>query len=681
MNIFTPSSNNGGLLLDYTHYIDPTEGSPEDIGKGVLDSVNESTGISVSDMVDMMVRSKMGYKVEEQQAAITNLNIQMTALNTFKSTMTAFNSNTISALDNPSALTSYTVSNSDQSSVSATVGNSGLDQSVDLSLDVNQVAQPQTLMTSGVADPYAPLDPGTMVIEFGSYSSGSFSVNDSMSSIAITIENPMNLHDVADQINSQTNDIEADVVKGEDGTYSLALMGTKTGENAEMKISTTGGGTNDMFSYNGADTPTMKETQSGLDAKYVLNGVPMTSSTNSVSHMGVDLTLLSETDKTVKIASEPNTAGVSENVKNFVTNYNTMMEEFNLFTEMVPDVNFIGSLYGTSIADDIEQELDAMWSKIDQSGLSMSELGISVNPDGTLYLNESQLSKNLEEDPNLAKDILGSTAELSNSDSYTIVDMGETIDGEHEIIVDTPPQQAVLKTGTLTDPTSFASDTPIDLVLGGEEVTVTIPAGDYTAAELAASMNNQIKIAGIDDYSVTVTNNNELQFKSADYGTLEYVEIKTNVPELGLTDTMKGSGDDVKGYIDGNRFIGDGTTIVSSADGSDGLKIEVDPDSLVLNDPITLTSKKGALTHIDQTINTLIDPLDGIITKELNYMELDLDASASSSLVSELEELENQQQMWYDFYSDYYSSLSSSLAALDETQNFLDVMFGDDSSD
>lgn len=681
MNIFSPTNVNNGILVDFRHYIDPSEANGSDIGKGVLDSINDKNGISVTDMVDMMVRSKMGYKVEEKQAEITNMNIQMTALNTFKSTMTSFNSNTINALNNPNALTSYTISNTSPSSVGSSVGSDGLDRSVDMSIQVNKVAQPQTLMTAGMPDPNTPLDEGTMVIEFGDYSSGSFVPNGGMKSIAITIEAPMSLQDVANQINQKSSDVEAEVVKGRDGTYSLALMGMEAGANSEMRVSTTGGGTNDMFAYNGVDTATMKESQAGQDSEYVLNGVPMIASTNNVKHMGVELTLMAVTDSPVKITSEPNIQGVSENVSNFVKNYNTMIEQFNMLNEAVPDQNFIGALKGSEVSKDIEKALESMWAKLERSGLYMEDLGITVNRDGTLYLNDSQLSSNLEKTPNLANDILGSAAKFSNGDAFQLIDIGDTIDGDHEIVIDTAPEKAVLKSGALSDPTTFAADRDIPMTLGGKKVTVTIPSGDYTASELAATMNNQIKIAGIDDYNVTVSGSNELVFESSEYGTLEWIEVNADVPELGFASGDKQSGQDVKGYIDGERFLGDGTTVNSSAGGTDGLKFIVDPDNLVLNEPVTLSSKQGALQHMDIAIGDLTDPTRGVITRELSGMEAELEASSVTSLVYELEQLEQEQQMWYDFYSDYYSSLSSSLAALDETQNFLDVMFGDDGDD
>lgn len=681
MNIFSPNNVNNGTLVDYSFYVDPSEGSSEDMGKGILDSVNEVSGISIVDMVDMMVRGEMGYKVEDKQAEITNMNIQMTAMNSFKQTMASFNSNTIKQLNNPNALTSYTITNTDPSNISANIGAEGLDQSVDMNLQVNEVAQSHTIMAGGITDPSVPLDEGTMVIEFGSYDSGTFDPNGELSAITIEITDPMNLYDVANEINAQSSDINAEVVQNSDGSYSLAMMGNQTGTDSAMRVTTTGGGTNDNFNYNGTDTATVKETQPARNADYVVNGVPMSSPTNNVSHMGVDLTLMAKTDGVVKIASEPNPSAVIENVNSFVTNYNTMIEQWNMLNDMVPDQNFIGSMYGSDISKEVNKALDAMWVTMEQSGLYMSDLGITVNPDGTMSVNESALAQSLAEDPTLANDILGSTAKLSNNDTFTLVDTGTTTDGEHEIVVDTAPEQASLSSGALSNPTTFAANTPIEMVLGGTEVTVDIPAGDYTPQELTSLINNQIKAAGATDYTVSLSASNELVFESSGYGTSEFVHIKTAVPELGIAADAKASGQDVKGYIDGVRFIGSGTTIESSADGTDGLTIEVDPSKLVVGESVTLTSKKGALAHMDDTMVELTDPLTGIISSEVSRMESQLRADSTESLIYELEKLEEEQQMWYDFYSDYYSSLSASLAAMDETQNFLDAMFGSSEDD
>ncbi len=681
MNIFSPSNVNNGILVDYSFYVDPSEGSSDDMGKGILDSVNEVAGISIVDMVDMMVRGEMGYKVEEKQAEITNMNIQMTAMNSFKQTMASFNSNTIKQLNNPNALTSYTITNTEPSNVNANIGSNGLDQSVDMNLKVNEVAQAQTLMAGGFSDPTAPLDEGTMVIEFGSYGSGNFDPNSDLSSITIEIKNPMNLYDVANEINAQSNDVNAEVVQNGDGTFSLAMMGTQTGEDSAMRITSTGGGTNDNLNYNGADTSTVTETQPAKNAEYILNGVPMSSPTNNVSHMGIDLTLMAVTDGTVKISSEPNPSAVIENLNSFVSNYNTMIEQWNMLNEMVPDQNFVGSMYNSDISKEVNKELERMWDTLEQSGIFISDLGMTVNPDGTITVNDALLTQNLTENPNLANEILGSTAKLSNSDTYDLVEIGSSTDGEHEIIVDTAPEKAVMTTTPLSNPTTFAADAAIEMNLGGTELTVDIPAGDYTPAELTSLINNQIKAAGATDYTVSLNADGEMVFESADYGTTEFIHIKTAVPELGIAEDDKANGQDVKGYIDGERFIGDGATIKSTSAGTDGLTIKVDPKTLVVGESVTLTTKKGALSHMDDTMVKLTDPLTGIISSEVSRMESQLRADSTDSLVHELSQLEEEQQRWYDFYSDYYSNLSASLAAMDETQNFLDAMFGNDDDD
>lgn len=677
-NMFTPSSTNNGLLVDYSFYLED-EASSDDIGKSVLDSLVADQGVSITDMVNMMVRGKMGYRVEEKQAEITNTNIQYGALSTLKTTLSVFQSNTIVPLNNPNALSSYSITNTNQAAVSATIGPDGLEDSIDMNLDVDQTAQAQTLTIGGFPDPNVPLDEGAFVINFGSYESGAFENNDDMSQITVEIVDPMDLYDVATSINNQTNQVEASVVENGDGTYALAVMGTQTGDNTAMQIVSSGGGTNDNFSYDGSDTGTVTEKQAAQNAKYSINGVPMESETNNVSHMGLDITLMTPTDSPVKLASEPNPDAVVANVNSFVENYNATIEQYNLMIDMVPDQGYIGSLYDTSIANDISDALTGMWDDMEESGVYISNLGMSINPDGTIYFNEASLRKNLEEDPNLVKDTMGSVSELSNDDAYEVVSAGNTVDGTHEFYVDTAPEQAELKGAPMTDPTVLATDTTIGLNLGGEEVEVTFTAGSYTPQQIAAEINNELMLAGISGYNVTLSDNNELVFKSAEYGTMEWVEVTAGAPELGLTTGDKDAGQDVKGYINGQRFIGSGTTITTMDDVTDGLEIEVDPDKLVLNETVTLTTQTGVLDRMDATFDYLIDPIDGILVKEIIALESLLSETGSDSLLVELEELEAEEEMWYEYYSDYYSGLTASLAAFDQTQDFLDTMFNDSS--
>ncbi|WP_210498434.1 flagellar filament capping protein FliD [Vibrio crassostreae] len=677
-NMFTPSSTNNGLLVDYSFYLED-EASSDDIGKSVLDSLVADQGVSITDMVNMMVRGKMGYKVEEKQAEITNTNIQYGALSTLKTTLSVFQSNTIVPLNNPNALSSYSITNTNQAAVSASIGSDGLSDSVDMNLDVDQTAQAQTLTIGGFSDPNAPLDEGAFVINFGSYESGTFENNDSMNQVTVEIVDPMDLYDVTTSINNQTNQVEASVVENGDGTYALAVMGTQTGDNTAMQIVSSGGGTNDNFSYDGSDTGTVTEKQAAQNAKYSINGVPMESETNNVSHMGLDITLMAPTDSPVKLSSEPNPDAVVANVSSFVENYNATIDQFNLMIEMVPDQGYIGSLYDTNIANDISDALDGMWDDMEEAGVNISDLGMTINPDGTIYFNEAALRKNLDEDPNIVKDTMGSISELSNSDTYEVVSAGNTVDGTHEFYVDTAPEQAELKGAPMNDPTVLATDTTIGLNLGGEDVEITLTAGSYTPQQIAAEINNEIMLAGISGYNVTLSDNNELVFKSSEYGTMEWIEVTTGSPELGIADGDKDAGQDVKGYINGQRFIGSGTTITTMDDATDGLEIEVDPDKLTLNETVTLTTQTGVLDRMDATFDYLIDPVDGIIIKEVVRLEELLSETGSDSLLVELEELEAEEEMWYEYYSDYYSGLTASLAAFDETQDFLDTMFNDTS--
>lgn len=674
MNIFTPSASNNGMLVDSSHYIDSSSGN-KDIGKSVLDSLTKDSGIMVSDMVEMMVRSEMGYSLEEKQAQITNANVQLAALNSFKMTMNVFAANTIKPLNNPNALTSFEISNSNSEAVGATIAAEGVDSAVEMNLDIEQVAKSHTLMLGGFTNKDTALKEGEVVIDFGKYSGTGFEGNSELKSLTIEIKDGMTLDDVAKQINAQSKDVEASVVKGADGTYSLALMGAHTGESSAIRVTSNGADAN--FSYNGSDTATAKTAQEPVNAKYSVNGIPMESESNDVSHMGLNLSLMSATAETIKIKTTPNAEAVLGNIKSYVENFNALINQFNMLNEPVPDQNYIGAMHGEEISEAIKEDLDSMWKNLQKQGIYIGDIGMTINQDGTLKLDETKFKAAIEKDPTLAKKIMGSTSEIS-SDAFEIVDTGSLPDGVHEITIDVAPEKAKLNGGALANPTSFATDSELVLMLGGKEVKIDFPAGDYTPEQVVAKINSAANKAGSTDYTATIDKDGKLAIESREYGTLQSIEVKSDLPELGLTKDTKVNGQDVRGYINGERVIGSGTTFKASVGSSEGLEIKIDPAKLVLGEKVSLKTQTGVLDRMENTFDKLLDPLDGTLSQDIKNREKELNAEASDSLLKDLDKLESEQERWYDYYSGYYSGLTASLTALSQAQDFLDIMFNSD---
>lgn len=672
--MFTVNGSNKGMLVGPEFYMQEVSDKRE-IGMGMINNMTKDLGVQIGDMVNMMVTSQVGLNIEEKQAEITNKNVQAGALNTLSQTIATFNNNTIKSLNNANALTSYVLHNSDPSAVNVKVGNDGLDGNVDFNLKVNQLAQSHSLMIGGYASADEKLAAGDVVINFGEYSGGGFSPNADSGQVSISVTDGMSLSEVAKKISDSSDSISAEVVEDGMGGFGIAIVSSNTGKDQAMQITGTAGVSD--FSYNGADAGKARELQTAQDSVYSINGVPKSSGSNNVEFEGVALTLSRASGEVIKISSESNPDGVVENVKAFVTNYNALVEMFNMFNESSPYYDFVGSLHKTDISESIQDEIDAMWNQVQNSGLFITSLGISTQPNGTLRLDEASLRRNLEKDPNLAKELLASSSE-SSADWMTITSNGEAIDGDHEVIIDTLPSKAKLTTAALPPTTSLVADTNIELTVNGKPVSVTLTAGDYTPAQVASHVGAAISGAGLNGYSVTANSTGELVFESSEYGSSQVVEITSDVPEFGIV-ASKAVGGDIKGYINGQRVLGTGTKMESKFDpATEGLTFTVDPNKLILGQTTSVTTKTGVLDRMSITFDALTDPISGIITNEVKDIQELLKEGGKNSLVDELSGLEKDKDKWYVYYSTLYSDLAAQLADLDNTAQYLDSMFNSD---
>lgn len=667
---FSITGNNGGMVVTPDHYLQNQNNG--NMGAGIVDSSlsNGDYGFSIMDNVEMMVLSKMGGKIPAIQSQITNANIQQGALSQFEITMNMLAKNTIQPLNQKNSLTSYELSNSDPSAIGANISKGGIQGDIDLSIGVKQLAQSQSLKFGGFGGANAPLNAGTFTIDFGSYKTdGSFSQNESSSSLTIEITEGMTLSELAGEINKGSGDLKATIITKEDGTAELALISQRTGDANAMKISTSGDASLGAFNYSGANTATATEVRRATDAVYTVNGIEMTSPTNTIDDVfGLSLTLNKVTDQDIKISSKVSPDGVVENVTAFVENFNSLMDMYNSFVSETPSEDFVGSLNGTDIAEMIEEELDKLFAIQSPDGTSIRDLGITRGKDGSLTLDTEKLTKALEKDPEIAWKVLGTTTDISH-DGVEIESLGDAIDGEHSLVITRKPEKAKLS-GTVTGDVTIAADKQLKLKIGKDEVTVEFKAGTHTQDSIAAAINTAMSKAGVQGYKAGVENG-ALTITSGEYGSLQSIEVLEDFPELGLA-AGKTNGVDISGSINGEAFLGDGSSFESKFDeSSKGMVINFDPDKIVLNETITIGTEKGFLDNLDKTISTIKEGT----TAEIKEIKDSLDSTQNESLVSQLEELEDKEEYYYNLYYAQFSGVSAALAEMDSTIEMMDMMF------
>lgn len=204
---------------------------------------------------------------------------------------------------------------------------------------------------------------------------------------------------LASAINSGSYGVSASVIT--DGTTQrLSLVSQTSGAAGNLTVSpslsdTTSGGTAVNFTQG----------QAGQDAQFSVDGINATSSSNSVANVipGVTFQLLSAAPGTnVQVEITNNDGDVESAVSNFVKAYNAVMGDLN--TE--EGNNSSGNpepLFGSPTTSTLQSQLQQALDFTQSSGAvtSLTQLGVSVNNDGTLLLNtdtlQSMLSSNYQD--------------------------------------------------------------------------------------------------------------------------------------------------------------------------------------------------------------------------------------------------------------------------------------------
>ena len=280
-------------------------------------------------------------------------------------------------------------------------------------LEVTALAQAQRLTSpastdaAGTAALTATLATGgTLKIELGALTgtAGSFSfAADSARELNVTIAAGSTLDQVRDAINAAATDsrVSATIING-DGGKQLVLTSGKSGTANVMKLSGMAG-----LDYNpaGAGTDTLSQAsgnggQAASDAVFKLNGISVTRSTNTVTDVldGVTLNLLKAnvgTPTTLTI-NQDTTAALTASLNTFIKSYNDAASSMKNLGFYDAATKKAGSLQGDSTLRGAQSQIRNL-SLTKAGGTSvyqtLSDIGVSLQTDGTLKLDTTKLNK------------------------------------------------------------------------------------------------------------------------------------------------------------------------------------------------------------------------------------------------------------------------------------------------
>ena len=349
-----------------------------------------------------------------------------------------------------------------QSTFGATLSGTGITASAgtgavagSYSIKVTQIAQAQGLSSGAFSSTQsANLGTGNLTIQVGGKSM----------QLSVTSSND-SLSDIASAINSSTSNpgVTATVFSGSDGDH-LVLSATNTGAANTISVNVSNiandNGLSSLGITSSAGSPAgspstivssgsiaWTQSQAAQDAQFTINGSPADTGTNTVTTVlpGVTLNLTaaaipaagSTTSATQTLTIAPDTSTEVSDIENFVSDYNNVVSQMGnvaSFTSGASAGSQGGPLLGDTMLNQIQDTLgNLVSSSVSSGGLTtnLSQLGITLNDDGTLSVNTTTLTTAVQSNPAGVNALFNSTnglAQQLNTSINTFTETGGIMD-------------------------------------------------------------------------------------------------------------------------------------------------------------------------------------------------------------------------------------------------------------
>jgi flagellar hook-associated protein 2 len=282
------------------------------------------------------------------------------------------------------------------------------------SIAVSQLARAQSTVSAQVATATTAIGSGTLTLRDGG---GAV-----LAALSIGATGDGTLAEIRDSINAAGVGVRASLV-GDGGQVRLVLNSSATGAASAFTVEADGALTALGFST----------VQTARDASYSVNGLALTSSSNVISDAieGVTLSLAkappdgspvgTTVDALITVGSDADE--VVKSVQAFVTAYNEVDKLVASLTKYDPTTRTAALLNGESALRQVQSQLRGMLRGAVSGGTGdyarLYEVGITVQTDGSLKLDESRLRTAAAEPAKLAR-LFANDSALADEDGLAL---------------------------------------------------------------------------------------------------------------------------------------------------------------------------------------------------------------------------------------------------------------------
>ncbi|MGE5468377.1 MAG: flagellar filament capping protein FliD [Ignavibacteria bacterium] len=381
---------------------------------GTISSQGIGSGIDVSGIVSKLMAVEqqplklLDTKEASYQSKLTAFGTLKGAFASVQTAADALNSSTL--FKSMSATASNTNVLSASANTAATAGS--------YSIDVVARAQGETIASqnfTSLTDKIGTAD-GQLKIELGTFSGGAFSPDAAKTPVTINVSQAnSSLSSIRDAINKANAGVTARIVDVGGGNYKLLISSNSTGANTSLRITAQ----DDTGTPLAADNTGLAKlnfdptaaagsgneytvTMTAQDAHIKVNNLDIYRTANTISDVitGVTFTLQDTGTSTLAVAKD--TSGLGSALDAFVKAYNTAAQQVRDLSAYDSKTKTGAVLTGDSTARTLSSALtDLLNLSLHTQSTnvsSLTDLGITVQRDGSLQFNQSALASALSSD-------------------------------------------------------------------------------------------------------------------------------------------------------------------------------------------------------------------------------------------------------------------------------------------
>jgi len=311
------------------------------------------------------------------------------------------------------------------------------------SLVVNNLARETKLLSNGFESTASTVEEGILSLKVGN------------STTKIKIDDSNNtLEGIRLAINNSGANIQANFLNDGSATnpVKLVVSASKTGVDNAISVSLT----SQLFGAGQQHAMTFTEVQAAQNASFVLDGVAVTKANNTVTDVISGATLQLESAGSGIITVSPDEDAIKEKIQNYVDGFNEIMQHLNTELALTASTGETGVLFANFTVQNLQQTLrEIITDKV--IGITgnfdyLSQIGIRTQSDGTLTINDGDLSTAIAGSIENVTQLFSSAGTATNSAVTFVGFTSKTEPGTYNVRVSNGvPQLAASGSTTFTD--------------------------------------------------------------------------------------------------------------------------------------------------------------------------------------------------------------------------------------